>query len=430
MLEHWCRSCFCAAPDAHSCASCGSTDVLSHKDAAKLGIAHIDCDAFYAAVEKRDDPSLAAIPLIIGGNGRRGVVSTACYLARAFGVHSAMPIYQAKRKCPVAKILSPNMAKYVAEGERLRELMRTLTPLVEPVSIDEAFLDLTGTERVHHGPPVQTLLRLQQRIRQQMGITVSIGLSYNKFLAKIASDLDKPSGFSMIGEAETLTFLAQKPVDFIFGVGPALSRKLAAQGLTKIAHIQNRPDADMAKHFGEQGLQLARLARGIDTRKVSPAQKRKSISSETTFNDDITDLQTLERHLWRQCERAARMAKAKKLAGGTAVLKLKDNVHQIITRQKPLNPPSDLADILFRTLQPSLQKLADGRAFRLIGAGFSSLCASQEGDQYHDLLDNEAPRRALAERAMDEARAKFGDTAIQKGRALDQSKKVKKPKSK
>ncbi len=386
-----------------------------------MGIAHIDCDAFYASIEKRDDPSLASVPLIIGGDGPRGVVATACYLARAFGVRSAMPMYQAKRQCPHARILSPRMSVYTKEGAHLRTLMKNLTPLVEPLSIDEAFLDLTGTERVHGGPPVQTLIAFQNMVERKMGITVSIGLSGNKFLAKTASDLDKPSGFSIISPAEAADFLADKPVQFIYGVGPAFARKLASEGITRIDQIQNMPVGDMARRFGEQGLRLAHLARGEDKRKVTPASKRKSISSETTFAKNLTSLETLETCLWQQCERASRQAKAKGLAGGTAVIKLKDRHHQSLTRQKPLDPPTNLADALFRALQPLLAKEAQGRAFRLIGAGFSSLCPAGDGDDLRDLLDREAPRRAKAERAMDHARARFGDGAIKKGRSIEKS---------
>ncbi|PHS23995.1 MAG: DNA polymerase IV [Robiginitomaculum sp.] len=418
MPDLWCRSCYQPTGSAQRCNHCGSTYILNVPSQASLSIAHVDCDAFYASIEKRDNPALATVPLIIGGGGRRGVVATACYLARAFGVHSAMPMYQARKLCPHAHIMPPSMDKYSHEGERLRAMMRDLTPLVEPLSIDEAFLDLGGTERVHGGPPVQTLIRFQADVASELGITVSIGLSCNKFLAKTASDLDKPSGFSIITAASAMGFLADKPVQFIYGVGPAFARKLASDGLGKVKHIQDTPIETMAQRYGEQGFRLAHLARGLDNRKVSPISIRKSISSETTFSTDIGALDALESQLWRQCERASRLAKAKNLAGGTAVLKLKDKYHQSLTRQKQLEPPTNLADALFRALLPCLQKEVGERHFRLIGAGFTSLCPARDEDGWHDLLDTEAPRRAKAERAMDQARARFGDEAIQKGRAL------------
>ncbi|PHS28288.1 MAG: DNA polymerase IV [Robiginitomaculum sp.] len=418
MAEIWCRSCMQRTDHDARCPACGSTHLLSVPKGRALTIAHVDCDAFYAAIEKRDNPELANVPLIIGGRSQRGVVATACYLARAFGVHSAMPMYKARKLCPHAHILPPSMSKYSHEGERLRAMMRDLTPLMEPLSIDEAFLDLTGTARVHGGPPVQTLLRFQAAVVREIGITVSIGLSCNKFLAKTASDLDKPSGFSIITAEGAANFLADKPVQFIYGVGPAFAKKMGRDGLRAIKQIQNLPVQDMAKRYGEQGLRLAQLARGQDNRKVSPISVRKSISSETTFSEDISDLEMLEKQLWRQCECASQQAKAKNIAGGTAVLKLKDRYHRALTRQKPLDPPTNLADVLFRTLQPSLIKQVDGRSFRLIGAGFSSLCAASDQDGWHDLLDTEAPKRARAERAMDQARARFGKDIIKKGRSL------------
>ena len=416
--QRWCRACAAALDGGHLCPQCGGRRFVEHSEGARLGIAHIDCDAFYAAIEKRDKPELAGVPVIVGGTGRRGVVATACYLARAFGVHSAMPMQQARTLCPQARIIAPDMARYAREGKRLRAMMQELSPLVEPLSIDEAFVDLTGTERIHGGAPVQTLIAFQNAVAARLGISVSIGLSCNKFLAKTASDLDKPCGFSIIGQAEARAFLASKPVQFIYGVGPAFARKLKAAGLTRIGQIQDLPDAVLIRRFGAQGARLARLARGEDDRPVSPRAPRKSISSETTFATDICALPALQTQLWRQCERAARQAKARGVAGATAVLKLKDARHRIITRQKPLEPPSNLADSLYRALLPSLERLATGRRYRLIGAGFATIRPAGGLDRQADLLDTQAPKRASAERAMDEARARFGESAVQKGRAL------------
>ena len=416
--QRWCRSCAAALAGEQPCTRCGHARTIHHPEGAQLGIAHIDCDAFYAAIEKRDQPALASVPVIIGGSGQRGVVATACYLARAFGVHSAMPMYQARKLCPQARVIAPDMAKYAREGKRLRTMMRALSPQVEPLSIDEAFIDLSGTRRLHDGAPVQTLIAFQNRVQAQMGITVSAGLSFNKFLAKTASDLDKPCGFSIIGRKEARAFLAAKPVQFVYGVGPAFARKLKAAGLTRIGQIQDLPADIMARRFGAQGARLARLARAEDDRPVTARAARKSVSSETTFATDIAALAALQSQLWRQCERAARQAKAKGVAGATAVLKLKDAHHRTITRQKPLQPPSNLADALYRSLLPSLETLATGRRYRLIGAGFAALCPAAAHDYPQDLLDIRAPKRASAERAMDRARARFGDTAVQKGLAL------------
>ena len=197
-MASFCRDCLADVPErSPRCAGCGSPRLARHGELARMAIAHVDCDAFYATIEKRDDPSLADKPVIVGG-GHRGVVATACYIARTFGVRSAMPMFEARRRCPHAHVIKPDMAKYVRVGREVRAMMEALTPQVEPLSIDEAFLDLTGTERLHGMMPAKTLARFAKRVEADIGITVSIGLSQNKFLAKIASDLDKPRGFSML----------------------------------------------------------------------------------------------------------------------------------------------------------------------------------------------------------------------------------------
>src|SRR4051812_20689000 len=208
----FCRDCLAEQKgDVRRCHACGSPRLIRHKELYDLTLAHIDCDAFYAAVEKRDNPELADKPVIIGG-GHPGVVSTACYIARIHGVRSAMPMFKALELCPHATVIPPNMEKYAAVGHEVRALMLDLTPLVEPLSIDEAFLDLGGTERLHGRSPALSLAKLADEIETKVGISVSIGLSHNKFLAKVASDLEKPRGFSVIGRAETRSFLAAKPV--------------------------------------------------------------------------------------------------------------------------------------------------------------------------------------------------------------------------
>jgi len=415
----WCRDCFAPAGDDRRCPACGSHRLARHAEIAQLSIAHLDCDAFYASVEKRDDPSLADKPVIIGGE-RRGVVSTACYIARAYGVHSAMPMFKALKACPDAVVIRPNMNKYVVESRRIRELMEDVTPLVEPLSIDEAFLDLSGTERLYDAPPALTLLRLQARIEAEVGITVSVGLAPNKFLAKIASDLDKPRGFSVIGAAEAVDFLADKPVSFIYGVGPALAKTLQKDGYSKIKDLRRTPDKELAARYGEMGLRLAHLARAEDARPVNPHGARKSISSETTFNQDISQLQELEGTLWRLCVKVTDRAKAVGLSGRVVTLKLKTSDHRIRTRRHTLADAAQLADTVYREARALLAPEADGSHFRLIGVGLSSL--EDAGPDAGDLLDPTALKRAAAERAMDKARARFGDAAVVKGRALKPNK--------
>ncbi len=388
---------------------------LSHPELSALSIAHVDCDAFYASIEKRDNPDIAHRPVIVGG-GTRGVVSAACYMARMYGVHSAMPMFKALKACPDAVVVRPTMGKYSTEGRRIRDMMLRLTPLVEPLSIDEAFLDLTGTEKLHGRTPAQSLIKLQKDILSEVGVTVSVGLSYNKFLAKTASDLDKPHGFAVLGKADALDFLKDKPVSFIFGVGPAFARSLSKVGIHSIADVRKRDDTDMMKRFGESGLRLARLARAEDFRRVDPTSERKSVSAETTFNEDIADPDLLKDQLWLLCVKTADRSKAINTAGRVVTLKLKTRQFDTVTRRRTLPQPVQLADTIFSALEPLLEKEANGRKFRLLGAGISGL-SDPVGDA-GDLLDPTAFRRGIAERASDQARARFGKDAVIKGREL------------
>ncbi|MAK65097.1 MAG: DNA polymerase IV [Maricaulis sp.] len=420
----YCRTCLAPLQGGESaCPACGSHKLLRHPEINTLSIAHIDCDAFFAAIEKRDDPSLEDKPVIIGG-GQRGVVSTCCYIARLYGVHSAMPMFKALKACPDAVVIKPEHGKYTKEGYRIRDMMRDITPLVEPLSIDEAFLDLSGTTRLHHAPPALTLLRLQRAIRETVGITVSVGLSFNKFLAKTASDLDKPHGFAVIGEAEAQDFLAKRPVRAIYGVGPAFAAKLERDGIRTLADIRRQGDKAMAQRYGDMGYHLSRLSRGEDTRKVTPLRERKSVSSETTFNADHDDRDVLEQQLWRLCVKVSDQMKAKGISGSVVTLKLKTSDFKSRTRRRTLSEPSQLADTLFRVGRELLDKEVDGTRYRLIGIGFSDL-RDAVGDA-GDLLDPNAIRRATAERAMDKAREKFGGDAVIKGIAF-RSKPKRKP---
>ena len=378
----------------------------------------MDCDAFYASVEKRDNPDLRDKPVVIGG-GRRGVVSTACYVARIRGVRSAMPMFQALKFCPDAVVVQPSMDKYVAVSREIRALMEELTPLIEPLSLDEAFLDLSGTERLHGAPPALTMARLARRIEAEIGVTVSVGLSDCKFLAKIASDLDKPRGFSVIGRGEALDFLGPRPVGTIWGVGAALAAKLKRDGLHLIEDLRAVPPEDLLARYGSMGTRLHNLAFARDTRSVNPREKPKSISSETTFSEDIDDLGLLDGHLWRLSEKTSARAKAKGYAGRTVVLKLKTKDFRTLTRSHSLTGPTQLADAIYRAGREMLDKAHEGRAFRLIGIGISTLTdAAETGGEAADLFDPDAPRRAKAERAVDALRDRYGINAVEKGRGL------------
>jgi DNA polymerase-4 len=413
----FCRDCLTdAAPGAKQCKNCRSHRILSHAELDTLSIAHLDCDAFYAAIEKRDAPDLADKAVIVGG-GKRGVVSTCCYIARIDGVRSAMPMFKALKLCPHAVVIKPNMAKYVEEGRRVRAYMRELTPLVEPLSLDEAYLDLSGTERLHGMSPAKTMAALAARIEKEIGITVSVGLSCNKFLAKLASELDKPRGFAVIGRAEATQFLRDKPVGMIRGAGAALQARLAKDGITRIGQLQDADARDLARRYGSTGLWLHRLAMADDTRAVDPSGEMKSISSETTFDGDIARFEELEAILWRQCERVSTRAKAMELGGRTVTLKLKTANFKIRTRSLSLDAPTQLADRIFRIARDMLKRETDGTPFRLLGAGLHNICAAADCDP-DDLVDRSRAKQAKAEHAMDKLRAKFGGEAVGKGRSL------------
>ncbi|MCC5996090.1 MAG: DNA polymerase IV [Oceanicaulis sp.] len=412
----YCRKCLAPVrADDPACPACGAAQVLRHEELDALSIAHIDCDAFYAAIEKRDDPSLAHKPVIVGG-GTRGVAATCCYIARLYGVRSAMPMFKAVKACPDAVVIRPRMDVYAAEGKRIREMMQAVTPLVEPLSIDEAFMDLTGTARLHGAPPALTLLRLQRAIRDEVGVTVSVGLSFNKFLAKTASELDKPNGFAVIGRSEAPAFLQALKVSAVYGVGPATARKLESDGLKTLADVLARPERELLARHGETGWRLLRLARGEDARSVNPGRERKSVSAETTFEDDVACKQTLKDRLWPLCVKVADRMKAHAVAGRVVTLKLKTEQFRTVTRRRTLHAPAQLTDTLFRHACDLLESEPAGVRYRLIGAGYSDLTPAA-GDA-GDLADPGALRRAAAERAMDAARARFGDQAVMKGRML------------
>jgi len=417
-MSAFCRDCLSEiAPEAARCGSCRSRRILKHDELDTLSLAHMDCDAFYAAIEKRDDPSLRDKPVIVGG-GKRGVVSTACYIARISGVRSAMPMFQALKLCPEAVVIRPRMSKYAEVAREVRAMMRELTPLVEPLSLDEAYLDLSGTERLHGVSPAKTMAGLAQRIARELGITVSVGLSFNKFLAKLASEIDKPRGFAVIGRAEAKSWLRDKPIGYIRGAGTALQARLAKDGITRIGQLQDADRRELAARYGSTGLWLARLANAEDVRAVDPEGERKSISAETTFQKDIARYAELETILWDQAERVSAHAKATGLGGRTVTLKLKTAQFKLLTRSVSLDAPTQLADRIFRVAREPLRREAkSGVSYRLLGVGLSQLAPAEDCDPA-DLVDKGAGRRAAAERAMDRVRAKYGGDAVGKGRSL------------
>ncbi len=412
-LQYLCRDCLNWQKTTERCKNCGSPRIIGHSELKTLSIAHIDCDAFYASVEKRDNPELANKPVIIGG-GKRGVVSTACYVARINGVHSAMPMFKALKACPDAVVIRPSMEKYSSVGKTIRTMMTELTPMVEPLSIDEAFLDLSGTEKLHGACPAEVLAGLAKRVEKELGISVSIGLSYCKFLAKVASDMNKPRGFSVVGKEEALGFLRKQPVSIVWGVGKVTQAMLARDGIHELSVVQDMEEQELAKRYGSMGLHLFRLANGRDSRSVSPGGGAKSISSETTFFEDKSDIEQLLPILRSLSEKVSARLKKSHIAGQTIVLKLKTADFKSRTRNRQLADPTQLADRIFRTGSELLNREIDGTKFRLLGIGVSTLGPDDNADP-HDLVDIQATRRAQAEQAIDKVRGKFGNKSVEYG---------------
>ena len=415
-MKALCRDCLWTGGEAvKRCPRCSSPRIVHHAELDRLAIAHLDCDAFYASVEKRDRPELRDVAVIVGGS-KRGVVATCCYIARIKGVRSAMPMFTALKLCPEAVVLKPDFVRYKTESRRIMEKLAALTPLIQPLSLDEAWMDLSGSERLHGGPPALTLARVQAEIEREIGLTVSIGLSANKFLAKIASDLDKPRGFSVIGGAEAQAFLAPRPVTALPGVGPAFAKSLEKAGLRTVGDLAAAAPRDLADRWGAHGLRLSQLAHGEDGRAVDPDRERKGISAETTFDEDIATRADLEDRLWPLCEKVARHARQSALAGRVVTLKLKTADFKLFTRRRTLPAPTQTARTLFTVGRELLRGETSGVSFRLIGIGISDLI---DGDLApDDLFAADETRARRGERAVDKLRAKFGADAVMSARAL------------
>ena len=413
-MKSICRDCLHAADAVvERCPACASRRVVRHEELATLAIAHLDCDAFYASVEKRDRPELRDRPVIVGG-GKRGVVSTCCYVARQYGVHSAMPMFKALKACPEAVVIKPDFSKYVAASEAIFGAVRELTPLVQTLSLDEAWIDLSGTERLNGGPPAFQLIRLQKRIEDETGLTVSIGLAPNRFLAKVASELDKPRGFSVMG-SEAAALLAPRPVGILPGVGPVFRKTLQSDGYATVGDLAAADVRDLVKRYGETGLRLHDLAHGRDARAVRPEHDRKGMSAETTFNEDLTAAADLEAELWPLCEKLASKARRDGVASRVIVLKLRRTDFRIVTRRITLAEPVQTARALFAAgrdlMAPEL-----GRPYRLIGIGMGDV--QDAVDAPSALFDSPEARILKTETAIDRLRAKFGPGAVVAGRAL------------
>jgi DNA polymerase-4 len=407
-----CRDCdFIGAAEAR-CPRCDGTRLVTHPELTRFAIAHIDCDAFYASVEKRDRPELAAKPVIVGG-GHRGVVAACCYIARLSGVKSAMPMFKALTLCPDAVVIRPDMAKYAAVSRQIRGLMVDLTPLVQPLSIDEAVLDLSGTEALHGAPPALVLTRFARMVECEAGVTVSIGLAPNRLLAKLAAERDKPRGFAVLG-SDAPELLAAEPVTLLPGVGAALAKKLASHGIIRIGQLSALSPRQARIWLGDEGPDLVARANFIDVRLVDPVREAKSISAETTFAGDISNFDELARLLYPLCEKLGHRLKLAGFAAAGLTLKLKTSRFQLQTKAISLAFPTQVPETIWHAARETLRHAADGTKYRLIGIGAASLVPPDLADR-GDLVDQDAPRRAARQNAIDALRDRYGSAIIRRG---------------
>jgi len=425
-ISYVCRDCFSygyagGEMALQQCPECASGRIVQHAELFELHLAHIDCDAFYCSIEKRDNPELADRPVIVGG-GDRGVVAAACYVARQYGIRSAMPSWRAKQACPELVVLRPRMAHYQMISRQIKQMMLSLTPLVQSLSIDEAFVDMSGTEKLHIKPAAVMLAQFQADIEKQIGITVSVGLSYNKSLAKISSDQDKPHGYFVLGRTQAQSWLATQPCSIIFGLGKRATERLQAEGILRVGDIQTAPLAQLQSILGNDAARIKALASGQDERAVQPSQKAKSISSETTFATDISELESLLAIAERQSQNVSKQLKQKSVRGRTITLKLKTARHKIITRSVTIGQPTQMAFRIFSEIRRLLEKQIDGKtSYRLLGVGVELSAEMAEASFFteeHESLF----RKEKLEQAVDSIQSKLGQDSITTGRQLGSNK--------
>lgn len=372
-------------------------------------IIHVDMDAFYASVEQRDRPELRGRPVIVGGLGPRGVVSTCSYEARPFGVRSAMPMAQARRLCPDAAFLWPDLARYEDVSDQVFEVFHQVTPLVEGLSLDEAFLDVTASQRLLGS--VETIgRRIKQAIRERTGLNASVGMGPNKLLAKLASEMSKPDGFHRITAANAARELAPLPVGRLWTVGKVTEQALHRLGIHTVGELAASDTARLASALGRQVDALQALARGEDERSVEPAQAEQSIGSEHTYDVDVADLALAEAWLLRHCERIAARARQRGLRGRTVTVKLREPPFVTHTRQAQLRSPGDSASELYKLAQGLLHAWWKGQRrprLRLLGVSLSGFATERQ----QDLFDSGAERR-VADQVQDRINARFGTGSL------------------
>ncbi len=382
----------------------------------RMLVFHVDMDAFYASVEQRDAPELRGKPVIVGGTRRRGVVAAASYEVREFGVHSAMPMTQALRRCPHAVVISPRMKVYVEESRKIMEVLGNYSPHVEPLSLDEAFVDMTGTQRLF-GPPLEAAAAIRRDIAEATdGLTASVGIASNKFLAKLASDLDKPDGMTLVPIGGESAFIAPLPIRKIWGVGKKTGAKMEEYGFRTIGDIARTSPDELRRLFGEKfGVHVHRLANGVDARRVTSGGKRKSVGSESTLSYDISGRAAVERELRDRCETVARHLRNKKLRAASVRVKVRyTETFSLQTRQGPLPHPCDDSKTLWETAVQLLDELELDEPIRLVGAAAFDL-SDAEGLAQLDLFAVKGEKTSRLEHTMDEIRARFGEAGIKRG---------------
>jgi DNA polymerase IV len=379
-------------------------------------ILHADMDAFYAAVEQLDRPELRGRPVLVGGTGPRGVVSTASYEARPTGVGSAMPMAEARRRCPDAVVLPPRFDRYVEQSRRVRAVFDRFSPLVEPLSLDEAFLDMSGSEGLF-GPPREMGLRIKREVFEATGgLTISVGVAPTKFVAKVASDLEKPDGLTVVAADEVLDVLWPLPVSRIWGVGPKTRERLERRGLFLIGDLARAREDDLTRLFGSLGSHIHHLARGLDPRAVVPERDEKSLGMEVTLDRDIQGAEAIAPLLRELGDKVWRRLRGKGLVAGGVRIKLKTSDFRLWTRQTLMSPPSDVGQELTRAALGLLEQVDLRPSFRLVGVAAIQLDAPRPREQL-DLFAAPAPRERARklDHALDQLHARFGDAAVVRG---------------
>ncbi len=379
-------------------------------------ILHVDLDAFFAAVEQRDRPELRGRPVVVGVGGRtdRGVVSAASYEARRYGIHSAMPLRTAARLCESAVFVPVDGRKYGAVSKQVMEILRRYTPAVEQVSIDEAFLDVAGSEALH-GPPVEMARSIRRTVSAELQLTVSVGVATTKLVAKVASDLEKPDGLVVVAPGTEAAFLAPLPISRLWGVGQKTAAILAEFGVRTIGDLAALPEDLLVRRFGKQGPLLVQRAQGIDASPVSGSDPARSVSHEHTFDVDTADAEALERTLLALSEGVAGRLRAGGVKARTIAVKVRDSSFQTVSRQRTLSEPTDQTEVIFAAVRELARPQLRGIRVRLLGVAASHL---GEGEQL-GLFTAGDERRRKATEAADAIRARYGSRAIRRARLID-----------